>query len=258
MNDIHPTAIVDPKAQIGENVKIGPFSIIGPDVKIDDGCEIHSSVQIIGKTSIGKGCRIYKGANIGQDPQDLKYANEETSVEIGDNNIIREFVTIHRGTVESGITHLGDDNLLMAYVHIAHDCHLGSNIIIANVTQLAGHVEIHDKAIVGGLSAIHQFSKIGSYSMIGASTKIVKDVIPFALIDGNPARVPGPNLIGLRRNGFNAEQIRRIKEAYKILYYKDLHWNDSLTALREFVADDSNIQMIVDFIDNSDRGIAGR
>jgi len=216
---IHPTAIVDSKAEIGAGVAIGPYSVIGPEVVIGDRCELMSHVVISGRTTMGSGNRIFPFTAIGQVPQDLKYHGEPSEVCIGDNNQIRENVTINAGTEGGGmVTRMGDHNLLMAYTHIAHDCLLGNHIVLANCSTLAGHVEVDDQAIIGGLSAVQQFVRIGKLAMIGGMSGVTKDVAPFCLVAGGyRSGLSGLNLVGLKRKGYNLKQISHLKEVYRIL-----------------------------------------
>lgn len=252
---LHPSAIVSPKARLAENVRIGPFVVIEDDVEIGPGTEIMASAYIANGARIGSECRIFPGAVIAMEPQDLKYANEPTTAVIGDRTTVREYATVHRGTTATGTTIVGSDNLLMAYTHVAHDCRVGNHIIISNVTHLAGHVEIGDWVTLGGMVKIHQFCRIGLYSMIGAGTKIVKDVPPYVLLDGNPARIPGVNKIGLQRRGFSAEQIRDIIEFYKILLHSGLNTTDALNKVEANGEPQPEIQAAITFIRSSKRGI---
>ena len=219
MSLIHKTALVSKDANIAENVSIGPYSIIGPEVAIGEDCVIESHVVIKGKTTIGSENHIYSFASIGDDPQDKKYSNEDTSVEIGNRNTIREYTSINKGTTQDvGTTRLGDDNWIMAYVHIAHDCQVGSNTIFANNTTLAGHVIVGDYVIFGGFSGAHQFCKIGAHSFLGMYSGVARDLPPYVIVMGQPAEPRGINLEGLKRRDFNSDQIRNIKTAYKYLY----------------------------------------
>lgn len=252
---IHPTAIVSEQAIIADGVKIGPYAIIEDDVVIGKNTEIRSGVYLANGTRIGENCRIHSFAVIGTEPQDLKFKGEKTEVFIGDNNVIREFVTINRGTQSTGKTVVGNNCLIMTYTHIAHDCKLGNNIIIANTTQLAGHVEIEDYVTIGGVVKIHQFSKIGCYSMIGADAKIVKDVPPYVLIGREPPQVEGINKIGLRRNGLSDEKIKIIEEFYHILLYSGYNNRDGIAKYKERGEIPPEIQHCIDFIESSSRGI---
>ncbi|MFP4458075.1 MAG: acyl-ACP--UDP-N-acetylglucosamine O-acyltransferase [Candidatus Zixiibacteriota bacterium] len=254
--DIHPTAIVDPSAEIGTGVKIGPYSIVDSRVKIGKDTVIGPHNWLTGKTTIGKRNQIHMGCSIGNIPQDLKYDGEDTELIIGDDNIIREYCTLNLGTDETGKSAIGDRNLLMAYVHVAHDCYLGSDIILANSTHIAGHVTIDSKAIIGGVTAIHQFCRIGSFAMVGAQSKITRDILPYSLVDGVPAKCAGMNIIGLKRNDFGQKQIQVIKEAFKILYYRKINRKDALVELAKLAKGNDILNYFMDFIEKSSRGIA--
>ncbi len=253
--NIHPTAIVHPQAVIGPGVSIGPYARIGADVKIGEGTEIGSSCVLDGNTHIGKHCRIFSGAVIGSIPQDLKYKGEKTQVIIGDDNVIREYVTINLGTVDKGKTIIGNSNLLMAYSHVAHDCFIGNNVVIANVGTLAGHVTVEDRAIIGGLTAVHQFVRIGTMSITGGCSKVVKDIPPYAMADGHPARAYGLNSIGLSRAKVAKESVRKLKTAFKILFKMRLSTSSALKKITEDISADSYLSVLIDFIKNSSRGI---
>lgn len=223
MATIHATAIVDPKAQLDDNVEIGAYSIIGPHVSIGSGTKVGPHVVIQGHTTIGKDNTFYQFSSIGAAPQDKKFKGEPTRLEIGDRNTIREFCTFNLGTAQDvGVTRLGNDNWIMAYVHLAHDCQVGNNTIFANNAQLAGHVHVGDWVILGGFSNIHQFCKIGAHAMLGMSTSLTQDVPPFVLVTGNPAAPHGVNIEGLKRRGFSREAIFAIRDSYKILYRSGL------------------------------------
>jgi UDP-N-acetylglucosamine acyltransferase len=216
---IHKTAIVDPKARISPTVKIGPFSIIGPNVEINDNTEIHSHVSIMGNTIIGKDNKIYSFSSIGNDPQDLKYIGEDTKLEIGDNNKIREYVTINPGTKGGGgLTKIGNNCLFMVSSHIAHDCMVGNNVILANNVPLGGHAEIQDNVIIGGNSAVQQFTRVGKFAMIGGMCGVVRDVIPYGIAHGNRSVLHGLNLIGLRRKNISNKEIMILSDAYKEIF----------------------------------------
>ena len=258
---IHPTAIVDPGARIGANVKIGPYSLIGPDVEIGDNTEIGPHVIIKGHTRIGRDNRIFQFCSLGEVPQDKKYAGEPTRLEIGDRNTIREFCTFSTGTAQDeGVTSVGDDNWIMAYVHIAHDCRVGNNTILANNATLAGHVHVADWAIIGGLTGVHQFSKIGAHVMAGFASHISQDVPPFTMVDGHPLAVRGLNLEGLRRRGFSAERLAVIKQAYRVLYRSGLTLQAAIEALNNLRNScepeaQADVQLMLDFLAQSQRGI---
>lgn len=253
---IHPTAIVSKSAKISRDVIIGPYSVIGPYVELCEGVEVHSHTVIDGNTTIGKNCKIYPFASIGTPSQDLKYRGETTYVRIGENTVIREYVTINSATGEGESTIVGNNCLLMAYVHIAHNCILGNNVIMANCGTLAGHVEVQDDAIIGGLSAVHQFCKIGKMSLIGGCSKVVQDVPPFMIADGHPAKVKGINTVGLKRKGYSIEKRRIIKEVYRILYRERLSVPSAITRIKESLTlEYPEVRIILDFIDKSERGI---
>lgn len=255
MSKIHKTAIVGGNAKIAEDVEIGPYSVIGENVKIGKGTKIKSHVVIEGDTTIGEGNIIYSFAAIGTDPQDLKYAGEDTKVIIGNNNKIREYVTINKGTTASDKTVIGDDNLLMAYSHVAHDCVVGNHCILANAATLGGHAEIHDWAIIGGLTGVHQFVKIGAHVMVGGASAIKQDVMPYVIIDGNNAKVRGINSIGLQRRGFTKEELKNIKKAYRIIFRSKLKMNDALEELKKEFSEDEKVKLFIEFAEKSERGV---
>lgn len=250
-----PLAYVHPQAKIAENTVIEPFSVIHKNVEIGEGTWIGSNVTIMSGARIGKNCRIFPGSVISAIPQDLKFGGEDTIVRIGDNNTIREFVTINRGTKASNETVIGDNNLIMAYVHIAHDCIIGNNCILANSVALAGHIEIDDYAIVGGMSAVHQFVKIGKHVMISGGSLIRKDVPPFVKAAREPLSYVGVNSIGLRRRGFTSEKVNEIQEIYRYLYLRNLNVSQALRIIEtELTATDERDEIIA-FINKSQRGI---
>jgi len=253
---VHPTAIIEPGAKLGRNVEIGPYSIIGENVELGEGTTVGPHVVIDGWTKIGKNNQIFHGASIGLEPQDMKFRGEESYLFIGDNNIIRENVTIHRGTEEGGgETWVGSNNLIMAYCHIAHDCQLGNNVIMSNATNLAGHVIIEDNVVLAGLTGIHQFVRIGKMAMVGAHSKVVKDVPPYILVDGHPARVNGINVVGLRRNGINPELRKEIKRAYKMLYRSNLNISQAIEKMDQELNASPEIEHFLRFLRNAQRGI---
>ena len=252
---ISPLAYIHPEAKIGENVEIGPFVYIDKNVVIGDNNVIMPNVNILYGSRIGNGNRIFPGAVIGAIPQDLKFKGEETTAEVGDNNTIRENVTINRGTAAKGKTVVGSNCLIMAYSHIAHDCILKNNIIVANATQIAGEVEIDDFATIGGGTLMHQFSKIGAHVMIQGGSHINKDVPPFAIVGRIPTVFAGVNLIGLRRRGYTAEQIENIQNIYRILYNSSLNNTDALNKIMAEIPDSEEKSIVVDFVKSSDRGI---
>lgn len=258
--NIHPTALVDPGAQLDSSARIGPYSVIGPNVTIGAGTEVGPHCVVDGVTTIGSENRIYRFCSIGGMPQDKKYAGEPTRLVIGDRNTIREFTTLNTGTTQDGgETTLGDDNWIMAYVHVAHDCHLGNNIILANSVQLGGHVTVGDWAIVGGLTGVHQFSKIGAHSMTGGNSSLMQDMPPFLLGAGNPCRPVGINVEGLRRRGFSATVISTLREAYKIIFRRGLSLDEAKAELRarqqSLPEAAEALQTFLDFFDASTRGI---
>ena len=248
-------AIVNKDAQIGNNVTISPFSIIEDDVLIDDGTEIGANVYIASGTKIGKNCKIFHNAVLGTIPQDLKFENEKTTLEIGDGTIIREFCSLNRGTKHSGKTEVGKNCFLMMYVHIAHDCQIGNNVIIANATNMAGHVEIHDYANISGLCPIHQFVKIGKHSFIGGGYRVPKDVPPYILASGEPLGYISPNIVGLTRRGFSKEVISRLKETYRIIYKMNLNVSQAVQKIKSDLEIIPEIKDVLDFIEKSERGI---
>jgi UDP-N-acetylglucosamine acyltransferase len=254
--NVHPTAIISPGAIVEENVEIGPYSVIGPNVRIGGGTVIGSHAVIDGCTEIGGNCHIFQFASIGAVPQDLKFGGEESRVVIGKNNTIREYVTIHSSTAaDIGMTCIGDNNLLMAYCHVAHNCILGNNIVMANAANLAGHILIEDFAIIGGLSGIHQFTRVGCHSIIGGASAVAKDVPPYVTVSGNRAKPHGLNLIGLKRRGFPKETIAALKKAYKIVYRSSLLLSVALERVKAEVDDLPEILHFIEFIGNAKRGI---
>ncbi len=253
---IHPQAIIETGAVIGKNVKIGPWTYIAANVVIGDNCEISSHVVINGPTRLGKGNRIFQFASIGEDCQDLKYAGELTELVIGDNNTFRENCTIHRGTVQdNSLTQIGSNNLFMAYTHVAHDCMVGSHCILANGASIAGHVHVGDHAIIGGMSGVHQFCHIGAHSFIGANSLILKDIPPYVMASGQPAKPFGLNSEGLKRRGFDKDVILQIKRAYKAVYRQGLTIDQAMQKITDDGADRVELTLFTDFIKNSSRGI---
>lgn len=257
---IHPTAIVDPKAHLAPDVRVGPYSIIGENVRIGAGSVVGAHCVIDGHTTIGSNNTFYRFCSIGGMPQDKKYGGEPTKLVIGDGNTVREYVTINTGTVQDiGTTRLGDDNWIMAYVHIAHDCQIGSHTVIANAVQLAGHIHIGDWCVLGGLSAVHQFVRIGAHTMIGGTSSIRQDIPPYLLGAGDPFRPVGINSEGLSRRGYDPDTIAVLKEAYRILYRRKLTVAQALPEIhqlqRERPPAHEALQVLLDFIESSDRGI---
>jgi UDP-N-acetylglucosamine acyltransferase len=253
---IDPHALVSPQAQLAADVSVGPFSIIGPDVQIGPGTVVGPHVVIKGPTRIGANNRFFQFASIGDDPQDKKYKGEPTRLEIGDRNVFRESCTVNRGTAQGyTITRIGSDNLFMAYSHVAHDCIVGNNIVFANCAALAGHVEIGDCVTLGGLTAVHQFVKIGAYAFLAGGAIVQRDVPPYVMVAGNPAEPHMVNAIGLKRSGFTEEQVKNVRNAYRTLYRSDLKLRDALQELRPIAAAHSEIKAFVDFIDSSTRSL---
>ena len=251
---IHSTAIVEPGARLGANVSVGPWSYIGADVEIGDNCVIGPHVVVRGPTRMGQGNRVFQFSSIGEDCQDKKYAGEPTELIIGDNNVFRESTTIHRGTIQdNSLTQIGNDNLFMAYVHVAHDCMIGDHNILTNATTLAGHVHVGDYVILGGFTGVHQFCKIGSHAFTAVSSVVVQDVPPYVMAQGHNAVPRTINSEGLRRRGFSAEQIKTIKRAYKMLYRQGLTLSDALQQMRVMGAPE--LDSLIRFIEQSQRGI---
>ena len=253
---IHSTAIIDSGAELAADVRVGPYAVIGPDVVVGAGTEIGSHVVINGPTRIGRENRFFQFASIGEAPQDKKYAGEPTRLEIGDRNVIREFVTINRGTVQDrGVTSLGDDNWIMAYVHIAHDCRIGNQTIFANNASLAGHVTIHDYVILGGFTLVHQFCSLGAHSLTAFGSGISLDVPPYVTVGGSPAKAHGLNMEGLRRRGFSEESRKLLKQAYKSLYREGNSLQDAIAILKKRAQDCAELQLLVTFLEQQTRGI---
>lgn len=253
---IDPRAIVSPQAELAADVSVGPFTIIGPDVVIGAGSVIGPHAVINGPTRLGEGNRVFQFASIGDAPQDKKYRGEPTRLEIGDRNVFRECCTINRGTAHGhGVTRIGNDNLFMAYSHVAHDCVVGHNTTFANCAALAGHVEIGDWVGLGGLTAVHQYTKIGAHAFTGGGAIVTRDVPPYVMARGNPAEPHGVNSEGLRRRGFSEDQVRNIREAYRILYRSDLRLTEAVARLRELALTQPEIGLFVDFIESSTRSI---
>jgi len=253
---IDPRAVIDPGAKLANDVSVGPYAVIGADVEIGAGTWIGPHTVINGPTRIGRDNRIFQFASIGEAPQDKKYAGEPTWLEIGDRNTIREFVTINRGTVQDeGVTRVGDDNWIMAYVHIAHDCRIGNQTIFANNASLAGHVRVDDFAILGGFTLVHQFCAIGAYSLTAFGSGISKDVPPYVTVGGTPARAHGLNMEGLRRRGFPEDSRRVLKAAYKTLYRENLPLQDALQQLKQQAELHAELDILVRFLERQTRGI---
>ena len=261
MTSVHATAIVDPSAELAPSVTVGPYAVVGARVRVDEGTSIGAHCVIEGPTTIGRDNRIFPHAALGGAPQDMKYRDEPTELHIGDRNTIREFCTFNRGTAQDvGITRIGDDNWIMAYVHIAHDVQLGSRTILANNATLAGHVHVGDWVIVGGLTGVHQFCKIGAHAMTGFQSHVSQDVPPFMMVSGNPLGVRGFNVEGLRRRGFSRERVGLVKQMHKLIYRDGLTLESAtaaIAALRGSIeGGDADISMLLDFIATSTRGLA--
>lgn len=253
---IHPSAIIDPKAELAGGVEIGPFSIVGPGVRIDSGTRIGPHVVLRGPTTIGRDNRIFQFASVGEDCQDKKYRGEPTELVIGDRNVIREGCTIHRGTVQdAGVTRIGSDNLFMAYVHIAHDCVVGDGTIFANNATIAGHVHVGDGVILGGFTAVHQFVHIGPWAMTAFSSAVNQDIPAFVMVRGNMATAHGMNFEGMKRRGYSAGLIALLKDAYKTVYLRGLRLEDALAQLEPEAAKSPELRLFVDSIRGSARGI---
>jgi UDP-N-acetylglucosamine acyltransferase len=252
---IHPTALVSQKARLADGVCVGPYCVIGDKVTIGAGSKIGAHCVITGNTTLGKNCEVFTGAVIGSRPQDLKYKGENSLLVIGDNNIIREYATFNPGTSDDTKTIVGNNNLFMAYSHIAHDCEVSNDCIVANSGTLAGHVSLEDKAVIGGLVAIHQFVRVGKLSIIGGCSKVVQDIPPFSTCDGHPARVYGLNLIGLKRNGYSRESISDLKQAFKILFNSGLSTKHALEKLKQEALVGNEVAYLIDFLEDSQRGV---
>ena len=252
---IHPSAIISPKAKLADNVSVGPYSIISDNVSIGANTAIGAHCVIEGNTTIGKNCEIFTGAVVGSRPQDLKFKDEKVFLEIGNNNIIREYCTLNPGTSEGSKTSVGDDNLLMAYSHVAHDCRVGNGCVLANNSTLAGHVSIEDKAVIGGIVAIHQFVRIGMLAIIGGCSKVVQDIPPFSTCDGHPARIYGLNLIGLRRKGISHDSIKKIDQAFKIIFNSGLSVKHALERVEKELEKTEEINYLINFVKSSERGL---
>ncbi len=256
MPEIHPTAIVHSDAQIAAEVTIGPYSVIGSGVRIGSGTRIMSHVVIEGPTTIGSNCTFFPYGSIGQIPQDLKFRGEHSELIIGDQNIFREFVTFHRGTSGGGAkTVVGNNNLFMAYAHVAHDCHIGNSIIMANAATLAGHVRVEDDSVIGAFSGIHQHCRIGKYGFVGGYSVITKDVLPYSKTVGNRAHCYGINSVGLRRQGFDSLRINTIRKAFRLLLQSHLNTSQAVEAISKEVSESEEISYLLQFIKNSKRGI---
>jgi len=258
MNTIHPTALVSNKAKIGDNNIIHPFTIIEDDVEIGNDCEIGPSAVLYNGARIANRVKINQGASIAHKPQDLKFGNEVTYFYVGDDTVIHEFVTLHRGTIETGLSRIGKNCLLMAYSHVAHDCIIGDNVIFSNAVQIAGHVHVEDWVIMGGTAAVHQFCNVGKHAMIGANSMAVKDVPPFVMSGRFPIKYEGLNKVGLRRRGFSEEDILIIKKTYDLIYNSGLNVSQAVERVEAELGNNTYVQEIISFIRASKRGIIGR
>jgi UDP-N-acetylglucosamine acyltransferase len=258
MKNIHPTAIVNPGAKLSENLSVGPYVIIEADVEIGDDCVIGPHAVLYSGSRIGNRVKISQGASVANLPQDLKFSGEPTLFIIGDDTVIREFATLHRGTKETGKSQIGKNCLLMAYSHIPHDCVVGDNCIIANAVQIGGHSHIEDWVIIGGLAGLHQFSRVGEHSMIAGAAKITQDVPPYILAVNDPAEFGGLNVVGLRRRGFKAEDIQTLKEAYRYLYDKSLNVTQAIVIIESKFGNNIYVKKLLNFLNGTKRGIVGK
>ncbi len=255
MSGIHPSALISPDAQIGENVSIGPFTVVGEDCVIGDDCQIDARVTIERHVRLGRNVRIGVGTVLGGDPQDTKFRNEVTTVEVGDDTIIREYTTINRATTQSYRTTVGKGCFLMSYVHLAHDCHIGDGVIISNGTQLAGHVTIGDRAVLSGLSAVHQFVRIGAFSFVGGCSRVAKDIPPYIKAVGNPVKLYGLNSVGLQRNNFDPEVVRELKRAYRLFFRSELNVTQAMERAEQELQPFPEVRVLMDFVEESQRGV---
>lgn len=253
---VHPTAVVGPGAKLHPTVEVGPYAVIGGQVTIGAGTTVGPHAVIEGRTRIGERNKVFQFASVGAQPQDLKYAGEDSALEIGDENLIREFTTLHKGTTGGGgVTRIGNRNLFMAYAHVAHDCRVGDGCVLANAATLGGHVDIGDHVILGGLAAVHQFTRIGQHAFVAGGTMVVMDVPPFCTAQGDRAELVGINSIGLARHGFSEDQIGRVKEAYRILFRSKLPLEEAVERLRTELGDQTEIQTLLAFVTSSHRGL---
>jgi UDP-N-acetylglucosamine acyltransferase len=255
---VHPTAIVDPTAEIGEGTTVGPYCVIGAQVVVGKNCWLQNHVTLAGPARIGAGNKFYAYCSIGQQTQDLKYKGEPTYLEIGDENTFREFVTVNRSTTSEGKTRVGHRGNYLAYSHIGHDCTVGDEVVFSNNGTLAGHVQVGDNAVMGGLTAVHQFCRVGRFAITGGCSKIVQDVPPFMIADGNPAEIRGINLVGLERKGFPPETVKLIKEAFRLLFRSKYNTRQAIEAIRKELPAAEEINQIVEFIEKTERGIIRR
>jgi UDP-N-acetylglucosamine acyltransferase len=253
--EVHPTAIVDPGADLGPGVTIGPWALVGPNVRIGAGTVVGPSALVERNTTVGRECEIHKGAVLGTNPQDLKFEGEDTELVVGDRTIIREYATLNRGTSASGRTVVGDDCLLMAYTHVAHDCVLGNHVILSNAVNMAGHVELQDWVIVGGVTPIHQFVRVGAHAFVGGASRLSQDVPPYCRVAGSPAKLYGLNSVGLERRGFSPETRALLKRAYRLVFQSSLNISQGVARARDEVEQVQAVQHFLDFIASSERGI---
>jgi len=256
LSDIHPTAIVAPGAELDVGVSVGPYAVIGAGVRIGAGSTVGAHAVLKGPATIGRENRIFQFASIGEDPQDKKYRGEPTQLAIGDRNTFREFCTINRGTAQDeGVTRIGNDNWIMSYVHVAHDCVVGNEVIFSNNATLAGHVQVGDHVICSGFSAVHQFCRLGAHSFLGGFAAVTRDVPPYVIVGGQPTAPHGINSEGLKRRGFTADQLRNLKEAYRILYREQLQLSEARERLAVLAETQPELRILVDFIDKSERSL---
>ena len=253
MTEIHPTALVDPHAELDDDVHVGPFSVVGPEIRLGRGSRLESHVVLTGRTTLGEGCRVFPFACLGHRPQDLKFRGEDSELVIGSNNQIREYVTMHPGTAHGGgVTRVGDGGLFMAGAHVAHDCQIGNGVIMANNATLAGHVSVGDFAVLGGLSAVHQFVRIGRMVMVGGLAGVENDVIPYGTVLGNRAYLNGLNIVGMKRRGMARDVIQNLRASYRLLFAQDGAFVDRLDDVARQFASEHHVIEIVDFIRNAD------
>jgi UDP-N-acetylglucosamine acyltransferase len=252
---VHPSAIVAHDARLGEDVEVGPFAIIGEDCEVGDGCIIAPRATLEHHVRLARNVRIGVGSVIGGDPQDLKFKGEATTVEIGEGSIVREYSTINRGTSQSWKTTVGKGTFIMSYVHLAHDCHVGDGVILANGVQLAGHVTVEDRAIISGLTAVHQFARIGTHAFVGGMSRVAKDIPPYLKAVGNPVKLYGLNSVGLQRNNFDPEVIRELKRAYRLFFRSELNVSQALERAQSELSMTAEVKHFLGFVDNSQRGV---
>jgi len=253
--EVHPTALIDPSAELAPGVVVGPYSIVGPNVRVGARTRIGSHVLIERDTTVGEECTLHQGAVLGTDPQDLKYMGEPTVLVVGDRTVIREYATLNRGTIASGVTRVGSDCMLMAYTHVAHDCHLGNHVILSNAVNMAGHVSIGDWAIIGGLTPIHQFVRIGAHAFVGGATRVAKDVPPYVKAAGSPMELYGLNSVGLQRRGFPEEVRRELKRAYRLFFASNHNVAQALARARAELRAIPEVEVFLSFFEHSERGV---